>query len=76
MALPIIAGLAGQAILHAFSKPWPWIIIGTWFVASHIDLGLLATEFRDTIFRPWWLVAFTIFLLIVLQYIKLLNKKS
>lgn len=76
MALPILAALGGQALVQVFTKPWPWIIIGTWFVTSKVDIGGIATEAKNTIFNLWWLVLLTLLLLIARQYLFLLAEKE
>lgn len=76
MAFPIIAAVAGQAIVQVMTKPWPWIIIGIWFAASKVDFGLLATDVKNTILQFWWLAILTIVLLIVRRYLILLVKRE
>ena len=72
MALPIVAAVAGQAIVQVFTKPWPWVIAGAWFITSNPKLGILASEARSTVYNLWWLVLLTITLLIVRQYLILM----
>lgn len=72
MPLPVIAaGLLGQAILHVVTKPWPWLVLIGWFVAAKIDIGVLATETRDWLFRLWWAWVVVLALLVIREYLRL-----
>lgn len=67
MALPLIpiATAVVHGATHVLTKPWPWAVVGLWFVASKLDVGVLAQEARDTIWSLWWVVALIVVGLIV-----------
>lgn len=72
LGLPIIpiAAAVAQGATHVLTKPWPWAFLGLWFVASKIDMGILAQEARNTIWSLWWVVALIIVGLIVNSALK------
>lgn len=80
MAVPIIAGLLGQAILQAVSKPWPWLTLLGFFAVSQFDLGVFAEEVRITIWGLWPFVVLVILmwfaLLFFRSYLELSSQKK
>lgn len=72
MGLPLIpiAAAVAQGATHVLTKPWPWVFLGMWIVASKFDFGIFAQEARDTIWSLWWVVALIIIGLIVNSSLK------
>lgn len=57
--LPVFAILA-QGAGQALSKPWPWAIVGLWFISANFSLRVFSEEFRNTIWSLWWVVVLII----------------
>jgi hypothetical protein len=73
MAFPLIpiAAAVAHGTAHVLTKPWPWVFVGLWVVASKFDFGVFKSEVQDTLWSLWWVVALIIVGLIANSAIKL-----
>lgn len=55
MPLLILAAI-GQGLVHVLTKPWPWLLLAAWLVATQFDLGLFAAGVRQSLWELWPLI--------------------
>ena len=62
--MPLLALLV-PALVQVLTKPWIYVLVISWFVVSRFNIGIFATEARDTILSLWpLLIIFLVFLLL------------
>ncbi|SNR62348.1 hypothetical protein SAMN06265370_11327 [Puniceibacterium sediminis] len=70
MAVPVLIGFLGQALVQAVTKPWPWLTLLGYFALSKFDLGVFAKEVRSTIWGLWPFVILIVMLWFALLFFR------
>jgi hypothetical protein len=52
----LILAAIGQGLVHVLTKPWPWLLLAGWLVATQFDLGLFAAGLRHSLWELWPLI--------------------
>lgn len=73
--LPVLTVVA-SATVQVVTKPWPWLLLAVWVVASQFDLGVFAEESRRTLASLWWLVALIVAGGVAREYLRVKFRKE
>jgi hypothetical protein len=52
----LILAAIGQGLVHVLTKPWPWLLLGAWLLATQFDFGVFAEGVRLSLWSLWPLI--------------------